>query len=143
MVALLLAIVVLVGGSYVAWRMVRRARDRSFYYSAEARRIPEEVVAEGTQRLLELTGAGYVVTEQGATGTTLTRSVRPWWLICPIVLFFPIGLLFLIYKQVDTVTLTVTPRGPFANVTATGVGPRELHSASGDLIQALATPRSN
>lgn len=54
-------------------------------------------------------------------------------------MLLPIGLLFLLYKQVDTITLTVTGTPDGASVTASGVGPKTLEAWTAETVDEFAT----
>jgi hypothetical protein len=71
---------------------------------------------------------GYRLTSQAPGVLVYTREYRPSWLLIPCVLLFPIGLLALVHKERDTLTLRFD-RGTDAETTivrAEGSGPKAL-----------------
>jgi hypothetical protein len=69
-----------------------------------------------------LGNAGYVLQTQSASLITFGRSFRPWFIWVGVVFFFPIGLLFLLYKEEATITVAFEPRsdGTLVRVTRKG-----------------------
>ena len=56
-----------------------------------------------------LASAGYVLQTQSEQVVTFVRNYRPWFIWVGVVLLFPLGLLFLLYKETATLTVILEP----------------------------------
>lgn len=104
---------------------------RDFTYTFETSKnqstLLRECLAEWNP---QLSSHGYQLTTQSEIGLTYLRRFRPWWIVFPVILLFPIGLLFLIYKQEAQITATVSPNeGSGSSLTVTGTGPKAIAEA--------------
>jgi hypothetical protein len=77
----------------------------------------------------QLGAHGYQLTSQTDVGLSYHRKYRPPWLIIPIVLLFPIGLLFLLVRYDATITATIAPEADGSLLVASGKGPKKVREA--------------
>lgn len=139
MEALLIALVVLVAGIGLAVLLLRRFGPSGFDAAYETQKAPDYARAATLAEFGRLTSGGYRITSQTAAGMTLERRFRPVWLIFPIVLLFPLGLLSLLYKQTYTVTVSLIPQGRGTRVTVTGFGPNSLRDFADSTAAYMAS----
>jgi len=105
---------------------------RDFTYTFETSKdqptVLRECLAEWTP---QLSSHGYHLTTQSEIGLTYLKRFRPWWIVFPVILLFPIGLLFLIYTQEAQLTATVSPSGEGNGscLTVAGKGPKAVAEA--------------
>jgi heme/copper-type cytochrome/quinol oxidase subunit 2 len=122
----------------VIWGCVRAYRGRSTWMegSAQLPGSPEEskdqVVALVEPRLR---AGGYRRTDQTTGSVIFSRTYRPVWLAIPCILFFPIGLLSLIYSRTINLAFSLQPEAAGTKVTYSGHGPPRLRA---ELQSALA-----
>ena len=88
---------------------------------------PEQV----TQAIVASTAGvpGYTVTTAGTGTILLTRKYIPVWAIVVAVigtLLFLIGLLALLYRETETMTVSLTPSEGGTRITLSGVGSQEM-----------------
>lgn len=70
-----------------------------------------------------LASSGYKLATQTDTSLSFTRDYRPWFIWLLIVGLFPIGLLFLLYKETAAITVVFQPTdngGTAVHVNGTG-----------------------
>jgi hypothetical protein len=89
-------------------------------------------------RLLpELASVGYALTSEGPDSFTLTLRYRPVWIAIPIVLLFPVGLVFLLVSNTNTVTAVVQHGEPDV-VSVAGVASAWTWETVGAALDAAA-----
>lgn len=76
-----------------------------------------------------LASAGYVLQTQSERIVTFGRSYRPWFVWIGVVLFFPLGLLFLLYKEEATITVVLEPQQAGTLLQVTGKGEKGVARA--------------
>jgi hypothetical protein len=82
------------------------------------------------QQLMSVAGADkYSPVGQSAEGLLLNRRRIPVWAIVLAIVFFPIGLLFLLVKNDENVSISLTPVEGGTQVTVTGQASQVLQSA--------------
>ena len=87
---------------------------------------PEQVLAQ----LLSVSGAdGYKPLMHSPEGVTLHRKRFPTWAVVFAVLTFPIGLLFLLAREDETVGIALQPVQGGTQVTISGQASRALQSS--------------
>ena len=85
---------------------------------------------------------GYVVTTAGTGSITMTRRYLPDWAIaCTIVgvFFFLIGLLFLLCRQTETLTVTLAPDQRGTRIVVMGTGSRQMVNRLNDVLEQMPT----
>ena len=85
-----------------------------------------------------MAGWGYRPTSQSQAGVVFSRSYRPAWLVIPCLIFFPIGLLSLLYKKSVDITFSLHTTTGGSHVEVTGEGPSSLRDAISAELAALA-----
>ena len=80
----------------------------------------------------------YRVTNQGVGNVQFSYTYRPAWLVIPCVLFFPIGLLSLIYRKTVDLTVNGFPSGGGAQVSVIGTGTPDVRERFGAMLKDLA-----
>jgi Uncharacterised protein family UPF0547 len=99
---------------------------------------PENV----SQTLVAATAAdpGYTVTTAGTGSIILTRRYIPTWAIVVAIvgLFIALlGLLALLYKDTETLTITITPAAGGSRIAVSGVATREMSARITTAINAM------
>jgi hypothetical protein len=74
-----------------------------------------------------LAGAQFQQTGQSPQILTYTRRYIPWWTILLAVILFPIGLLFLLIRNQNILTLSFVAEAGGSRVTIAGTAKDELH----------------
>ena len=69
---------------------------------------------------------GYRLTDQAPSGATFSRHFRTWPIRLLAVLLFPIGLVFLVFKREETITMSFEPAAVGTKVVIAGEGPRKV-----------------
>lgn len=87
--------------------------------------LPEVVTGLGPP----LASAGYKLQTQSERLLTYARDYRPWFVWVGVVLIFPIGLLFLLYKETATLTVVLEEVGAGTRVQVTGTGEKGVRQA--------------
>ena len=129
LVVLIMAVILLGPIALIGWACVRtfRNRNRRMGTSAFLPWPPSEsaprVLAEMTPLLQ---GWGYAPATQGEAGISFTKSYRPAWLIVPCVFFFPLGLLFLLYRRTVGLSFSLPARSSGSDVVVSGMAPAPL-----------------
>jgi hypothetical protein len=105
------------------------AAGQSFVKTVTVGGNPDDVM----QQIISATASapGYTVTMGGNHTLILTRKYTPQWAIVVAVIgifFFLIGLLALLVKETETLTVTVAPVDGGTRINATGQGTPELIS---------------
>lgn len=105
-----------------------------FSTQLQSQRPPEEVRGLIFGQLnATMTGANYRIASQAESSVTFQRSYRPLWTMVPIVLLFPVGLLFLRVKRESTVTFHVQPADKGTKVVISGTAHPKLIAMFEDL----------
>jgi hypothetical protein len=96
----------------------------------ESRLVPEPPHVVSQAVIAATAGVtDYAVTAPGPGSIVLTRQYRPTWTIVVAIvgfLFFLVGLLALLVKNTETLTLTLTPEEGGTSVTMSGVATPEM-----------------
>jgi hypothetical protein len=85
--------------------------------------VLRKVVSEWTEPVASY---GYALTSQTDVAVTYHRKYRPWYVIVGAILFFPIGLLFLLITESATISATVEARDGGTLLIISGSGPKRL-----------------
>lgn len=117
----------------IVWAFARAYRSRNVRINDEAQlgSPPPEAAALALRQVTPLMQLHrYQLTSQGETTFVYTKRYRPLWLLIPIILFFPLGLLALIYtRRVEmTFNSSISNRASGSTVAFSGQGPRFLGS---------------
>jgi hypothetical protein len=117
----------------IVWAFVRAYRHRNVWISDEAwvDSTPEEAAANALRDLTPVMQArNYRLTSQGESTFVFTKRYRPLWLLIPIVVFFPIGLLALIYARTIDLNFkaSLSHRESGSSIAFSGRGPGYLAS---------------
>jgi hypothetical protein len=89
---------------------------------------------------------GYSVTTAGPGSIVLTRKFIPVWAIAVAIagfLFFLIGLLALLYKETEVMSITLAPEGAGTRVTMSGVASQEMLSRLGACLNQMSPMVTN
>jgi Protein of unknown function (DUF2510) len=84
----------------------------------------------------------YKVTADAGTSITFTRRYTPTWAVVLAilgVLFFLLGLLFLLVKEEDTLVFSFTAEGEQTKVTVNGTGPPRVPVVLAQRVAALSS----
>ena len=89
-----------------------------------------------------LNRSGYQLKTQAGGAIVFAKTYRPIWLLVPCLLFFPLGLLSLIYSKTVFFNFTMEPQGSRSRVAFSGQAPRDmcqgLDSAIAESVHASA-----
>ena len=122
------AVVVLLVMSSWQRRWVRVDETRHVAVRAESLDVPI------TRFLHRLRGA-QVRTGQGAWTIEVSRA--PWWTVIPAVALFPLGLLFLLFKERSTLDLLVRAGSDGSEIHLIGTTRQDLLEATRTALEAL------
>lgn len=126
----LIMVVILFGPiALIGWACVRtfRNRNRPVGFSVLLPWPPGESAVRVLAEMAPLLqGWGYVPATQGEAGISFTKSYRPAWLIVPCVLFFPLGLLSLLYSRTVSLSFGLPVHSPGSDVVVSGMAPALL-----------------
>jgi hypothetical protein len=108
---------------------------KDFSYQFETPKAPTEVLGECLAEWNgQLSGHGYNLTTQSEFGLTYLCRYRPWWLVFPCVLLFPLGLLALIYTEEAQITATVNrDENGTTHLSVTGRAPKKVREGFANL----------
>jgi hypothetical protein len=114
------------------------AAGQSFVKTVTVGKNPDDVM----QQIISATASatGYIVTMGGNHTLILTRKYTPQWAIVVAVIgifFFLIGLLALLVKETETLTVTVALVNGGTRINATGLGTPELISRLESVARSL------
>jgi hypothetical protein len=99
-----------------------------------ARQPPEEVALEILHDIAPpLRGYGYELADRTRDRIVFVRTRRPAWTIVVAVVFFPVGLLALLYTGSEQITIDLARRGRDTVCLAQGVAPLPVRRAFADL----------
>ena len=76
-----------------------------------------------------LAGHGYALSERTPYRLVFVRERRPVWTIVLAIVLFPLGLLALIYKEREQISIDLQPQGASTLVSASGVAPLDVRRA--------------
>lgn len=129
LVVLIMVVIVLGPIALIGWACLRAFRNR--HRSVEVSAVLPWPPGESAPRVLaEMTPVlqawGYALATQGEAGISFTKSYRPVWLIVPCLLFFPLGLLSLLYRRTVGLSFTLPAHSPGSDVIVSGVAPARL-----------------
>ena len=110
----------------------------SYFQTVAVTQQPEQVV----QQLAAATAgaSGYTVSSAGATTLILTRKYTPTWAIVVAIiglLFFLVGLLALLVKTTETLTIAAAATGDGTQITISGAATAEMASRLNAAISGL------
>ena len=98
-------------------------------------------LAEWTSRLSDW---DYRLTSQSEVGITYSRTYRSLWLLIPVILLFPFGLLFLLWKSEVTIVVIAEPDdGGGAVLIISGRAPRALRKSLGQWLDRRQVARAD
>ena len=83
--------------------------------------------------------SNYSMNMAGANTVMLTRRYCPTWVIVVAVFLFPIGLLALLYKETETLTISVAKVENGSRVMVSGTANPEVASRLNGIVNALNT----
>jgi len=108
---------------------------KDFSYRFETSKAPADVLRECLSEWnAQLSGHGYNLATQSEFGLTYLRKYRPWWLVFPCLIFFPIGLLALIYTEEAQITATVSQDEAGAtHLAVIGKAPKDIEEGFANL----------
>jgi hypothetical protein len=108
---------------------------KDFSYRFETTKAPADVLRECLSEWNgQLSEHGYNLATQSEFGLTYLRRYRPWWLVLPCLIFFPIGLLALIYTEEAQITATVDrDAGGVTHLAVTGRAPKDIQEGFANL----------
>lgn len=120
----------------IAWACVRAFRHRHRSFAAPAVSTQLSSAADLHAAVVPLMKSwGYRPDNQGEAGTVFCKCYRPAWLIVPCVLFFPFGLLSLLYSRTVDVSFGLGA----GEVIVSGTAPQRLQQ---EIVERLsAGPR--
>ncbi len=96
---------------------------RTFSNEHETEKAPESVLREMLAELPSpLAHAGYKLETQSENGLTFSRAYRPWFIWVLVVITFPIGLLFLLYKDAVPISIVLEPQNSGTLIRVNGQG---------------------
>lgn len=94
-----------------------------------------------TSTLLGTAGVpGYTVTTAGTGSMVLTRKYIPTWAIVVAIiglLLFLLGILALLFKETETLAITLVPEGDCTKVTISGVGSQEMLARISAVLRSM------
>jgi hypothetical protein len=107
---------------------------KDFQYAYVSKNPPPDVLRECLSTWNgELADNGYSLTTQSEIGLTYHKKYRPWWLVFPVVLFFPLGLLALLITSDAHITATITPIDDGSKLDVSGKGSKYVREAFEEL----------
>jgi len=129
LVALIMAVILFGPIALIGWACVRTFRNRNRPVGVSTA-LPWPPGDSAPRVLAEMTpllrGWGYAPATQGEAGISFTKSYRPAWLIVPCVLFFPLGLLSLLYSRTVALSFSLPARSSGSDVVVSGMAPAPL-----------------
>jgi hypothetical protein len=103
------------------------------YHFADTWRAPstaERTMGELMQHVAPpLVRHGYLMVDRSPYRLVFERERRPVWTILLAVFLFPFGLLALLYKDSERITIDLQPHGDGTLVSATGIAPLDVRRA--------------
>jgi hypothetical protein len=101
---------------------------KPFHYEQRWAEPPEEAQQEIVATWSSsLNLAGYSLTSQSPSAVTFAKRYHPGWTIVLAVVFFPLGLLFLMHRRYAPITFGLEPTDPDSTlVTISGLAPGKL-----------------
>lgn len=94
-----------------------------FTHELESEKPPNAVLTEVLSGLPgPLASAGYRLQTESERALTFARTYRPWFVWVGVVLLFPLGLLFLLYKETATISVVFEPKGGGTLIRVSGEG---------------------
>jgi hypothetical protein len=104
---------------------------QTFEEVRESGKTPDALLPEIVTGLSgPLASAGYILQTQSERVITFVRKFRPWFIWVGVVLLFPLGLLFLLYKETATITVVLEPiDGGGTRVRVNGKGEPDVRRA--------------
>jgi len=107
---------------------------KTFTRELDTEKPPSEVLSEALTALTgPLASAGYTLQTQTETALTFSRRYRPWFIWVGVVVFFPLGLLLLLYWETAAITVVLEPTGSGTRVRIAGEGEDNVRAAFGRL----------
>ena len=131
----------------IGWACVRVFRNRNVWI-ADSAALPWSALDSAAYVGAKLTPLmqkrNYRVVSQGQGTLVFAKEYRPIWLLIPIIVFFPLGLLSLLYKKTVEITMNVSPYQPGtgSSVAFSGKGPPYLEREIAEALSELTSPPS-
>jgi len=120
---------------YLGWKQ----RNVSISISDELPWVPEEAAAHVIGQVTPTMQAWrYRLASQGPTTVQFSYTYRPAWLVIPCVLFFPLGLLSLLYKKTADIIFNFVPVEGGTLVSIAGQGSPYVRGDIGATIERLS-----
>ncbi len=123
--AIIVLIVFIAFLGWVGWMIYRTYIQRNVWISAcQSLEIDSQEAVARVQAMAAtmIQKWGYRVTNQGPSNVQYSRTYRPLWLVIPCVIFFPLGLLSLIYRKTVDLAVNGVPDGNGSEVSIVGTG---------------------
>ena len=146
--AVFFAALIFVPIGLIIWACVRAVRYRHVWTEGSSELPWERSDAEG--RVLAavtpvLDRSGYRLENQSQGAIVFAKSYRPIWLLIPCILFFPLGLLSLIYSKTVFLNFTLEPQASrTSHVAFSGHAPqatsRDLDFAIDESVHSMPPP---
>ena len=103
---------------------------QTFTRELETAKPPSQVLSEAVTALTgPLATFNYTLQTQTDTALTFVRRYRPWFIWIGVVIFFPLGLLLLLYRDTATITVTLDPTGAGTRIRIAGKGEEKVRQA--------------
>ena len=103
---------------------------KSFATKVETGKPSKTVIAEVLATITTpLADAGYKLAGQGDANLVYNRTYRPWFVWVAVIIFFPIGLLALLYTETANITVSTTESDGRTTVHVSGRGGSEVRGA--------------
>lgn len=114
----------------IVWACVRAYRGRSVWIDGSVQ-LGSPIEDASGRVLAAVTPTmerfRYRLDSHGPNAIAFEKKYRPMWLLIPIIVFFPLGLLALIYSKTVTMAFSLEAQpGGTTRVTFSGQGPRSL-----------------
>jgi hypothetical protein len=113
----------------IVWGCIRAYRGRNIWLegSAELPWTPQESFGHVAAKMApSLQRLRYRLTNQTLNAVVFSKTYRPAWLAIPCVLFFPLGLLSLLYSKTVDITFSLQSQAGGTHVSYSGHGPPRL-----------------
>lgn len=103
---------------------------RTFETTRQSEKSPEALLPEVLGGITSpLADWGYELTTQSDRTLSYVRQYRPWFIWLGAICLFPIGLLFLLYKQSAALTVVFESTGAGTVVRVNGMGEKRVQRA--------------
>jgi hypothetical protein len=103
---------------------------QTFTRELDTAKPPSQVLSEAVTTLTgPLANFNYTLQTQTENALTFVRRYRPWFIWVGVVIFFPLGLLLLLYRDTATITVALEPADGGTRIRVAGKGEENVRQA--------------